>query len=476
VATRLVSMMRHIGEGGQSAEIGLLKIVPAVMNNDAGAVRAALQDRLNDVVARTDQYIGAMRQNVASGGHPAAGSKLLADGSRVEGWTGNPCYHAALMPAQVRVQEFLDVAFNREAAHAAILRYADFGLELLGGSPFDAERFRSTLESQWPSRVVPTIPLLLHAHSLKPDAKYDQAAKLLFEDLLKLVERNPHGYFPAWTFRPGADKYDTVYNPVSVDRGLASIWYEDAVDRIGRENAARFVAAQARWFVYSGQLLDTLEMDNVTAIRACNHGAHTNIRNQIGLYLYDDFAFYRGLLGDLVDFSAASLEVANPVDRSGTGAYRALIVSDAGSPLVQWGLDIHPGGKWLESKAEPLPKGVGFQVRVYNRVPEGRPSVRVSAKEAGLAGEDAVVAEIQLLAPAYREPATFAFTREGSDLLIALDKPAKLRLHLGALVPDWPPDAKPIVRVEGKAETVQVQSEREVVEFQLQRGAFRLSR
>jgi hypothetical protein len=66
---------------------------------------------------------------------------------------------------------------------------------------------------------------------------------------------------------------------------------------IGAGEAARFVAAQARWFVFSGQLLDTLETDNATAVRASTHGGHTGIRNQIGIYLYDDFAFYRGLLG-----------------------------------------------------------------------------------------------------------------------------------------------------------------------------------
>src|SRR5512138_231029 len=111
---------------------------------------------------------------------------------------------------------------------------------------------------------------------------------------------------------------------------------------------------------FSGQLLDTLETDNVTAIRACNHGGHTNLRNQIGLYLYDDFAFYRGLLGDLIAWSAAGDLVreaeapADPrrsrFDRSGTGPYRGLILSNAGSSMVRWGLGIRPDNKWLERK------------------------------------------------------------------------------------------------------------------------------
>jgi hypothetical protein len=137
---------------------------------------------------------------------------------------------------------------------------------------------------------------------------------MLFDDLMDLVERNPHGYWPAWTFSPKADKFDTAYNPVAYERGIAAPWWEGQLDVIGRETASRFVAGQARWFVYSGQLLDTLEMDNATAIRASTHGGHTNIRNQIGLYLYDDFAFYRGLLADLVTWSAATCQVSGRKD------------------------------------------------------------------------------------------------------------------------------------------------------------------
>ena len=216
------------------------------------------------------------------------------------------------------------------------------------GIPLDFDRLRTTLEGEWPSRVVPTIPLMLHAYTLKPDEKYARAARILFEDLMRLVERNPHGYFPAWTFNPKADKYDTVYNPVSYERGLTSFWSEEQLDLVGRDAASRFVAAQARWFVFSGQLLDTLEMDNATAIRACTHGGHTGLRNQIGIYLYDDFDFYRGLLGDLVAWSAATPPDARPTPSPGTGAYRRLELSNAGSSMVRWALGIRPGSKWLE--------------------------------------------------------------------------------------------------------------------------------
>src|SRR5207253_11050150 len=99
---------------------------------------------------------------------------------------------------------------------------------------------------------------------------------------------------------------------------------EGLLDVVGRDDAHRLVTAQARWFVYSGQLLDTLEMDNATAIRACTHGGHTGLRNQIGIYLYDDFDFYRGLVADLVTWSLATSQVPGRPDAWAVGAYRSL--------------------------------------------------------------------------------------------------------------------------------------------------------
>src|SRR5262249_16967803 len=179
-----------------------------------------------------------------------------------------------------------------------------FTLEALGGSPVDYDKLDATFQSEWPSRIVPVMPLMLHAHTLQPQEKYARAVKLQFQDLMRLVERNPHGYFPVWSWKPKADPYDTVYNPVSYERGITAVWSEEPLNLVGRDQATRFVAAQARWFVFSGQLLDSLETDNPTAIRASTHGGHTSLRNQIGIYLYDDFAFYRGLLADLVLWSA----------------------------------------------------------------------------------------------------------------------------------------------------------------------------
>ena len=229
VASLLVGMMDDIGRAGQSAEIGLLKIVPAVLSNNAAAINAALRDRAQDYPARTETYLDLLRRTVAEGGKPAGGSKLLPDGTRREGWTGNPCYHASLMPCHVRILEHFDLPFSREAHRQAILRYADFGLELLGGQPVDFDRLRSTLEAEWPSRVVPTIPLMLHAYSLKPDAKYARAATILFEDLHFAAGRaQPARLLPRLDVQPagGQVRYRLQPGQLRARRAHASFWFQ----------------------------------------------------------------------------------------------------------------------------------------------------------------------------------------------------------------------------------------------------------
>ncbi len=388
LAALLVSLMDEIGRGGQSAEVGLLKVVSAVLADDSSAVSAALRDRFQNHTERTDFYIDIIRRSVAKGLRPSAGGGQQPDGSRLEGWTGNPCYHSALMPVSVRTMEFFELKAPIDEYRQAILRYADFGLELLGGSPFDREKLRSTLETEWPSRCVPTIPLLLHAYTIRKDERYVDTAKLLFDDLMRLVERNPHGYFPAWSWTPQADKYDTVYNPVAYERGITSLWSEKMLNVIGRDTASRFTAAQARWFVFSGQISDTFETDNVTAIRACNHGGHTGLRNQIGIYMHDDFAFYRGLLGELIKWSAATRPEPGRLPSAGTEGFRKLELSNAGSSMVRWALGIAPSSRWFESQVERLPKA-GFRLHIWNRLPRSQPTSVVKANEVGLesAGE-----------------------------------------------------------------------------------------
>jgi hypothetical protein len=477
IATLLVHMMPPIATSRESAEIGLLKIVPAVLGNNPSAVREVL-GRARDQAARTDYYINLIRRHVERGGKPSEGRKKDdPDGTPREGWTGNPCYHAALMPCYVRVLEHFELPFRQREYRDAILRYADFSLELLGGNPVDFDKLNATFQSEWPSRIVPLIPLMLHAYTLKPEDRYARAAKLLFQDLMSLVERNPHGYWPAWTWTPKADKFDTVYNPVGYERGITSLWSEGLLDLIGREAASRFVAAQARWFVFSGQLLDTLEMDNVTAIRASTHGGHTGLRNQIGIYVYDDFDFYRGLVGDLVTWSAATCQVPGPTDSMGTGAYRSLELSNAGSSMLRWALGIRPGSKWLESKVQRVdPKG--FRLQAWNRLPQAKPAIKLSGKDIGLASE-AQVLQVELAGPAFRQPAEVEGTWTADKVSLKLSKPAKVRLSYRVLHPEWPAQDKLTLqrrRPGGLAEVVrdEVVWENSYVEWQAAPGEYDL--
>jgi hypothetical protein len=448
LATRLVQMMPRIATSRETAEIGLLKIVPAVLSNDTAAIKNLLA-RAKDQAARTDYYIKLIRRHVELGGKASEGKKKDdPDGTPREGWTGNPCYHAALMPCYVRVLEHFELPFRQKEYRQAVLRYADFSLELLGGNPIDFDKLNETFQSEWPSRIVPIFPLMLHAYTLKPDQKYARAAKLLFQDLMSLVERNPHGYWPAWSWTPKADKFDTVYNPVGYERGITSFWSEGLLDLIGRDKASRFVAAQARWFVYSGQLLDTLETDNVTAIRACTHGGHTSNRNQIGIYLYDDFDFYRGLLADLVNWSAASCQVPGETQGLGTGAYRSLELSNAGSSMLRWALAIRPDSKWLESKVQRLPKD-GFRLQAWNRLPQAKPTIKLTGQEVGITKGEAAKAEViqvQLQGPAFRQPAEFEVTWTANKVSVKVSKLARVRLSYRVLRPDWPAKNQPVLQ------------------------------
>jgi hypothetical protein len=295
---------------------------------------------------------------------------------------------------------------------------------------------------------------MLHANTLKPDEKYTKAAKLLFDDLLRLVERNPHGYFPVWTFTPKADKFDTVYNPVSYERGLTSLWSDEQLDVIGRDRASKFVTAQARWFVFSGQLLDTLEMDNVTAIRGSEHGGHTGIRNQIGIYLYDDFDFYRGLIADLATWSAASCQVGDPIDMLGTSAYRNLELSNAGSSMLRWALGIRPGSKWNETKVQKLPKN-GGQLQAWNRKLNAKPAAKLTAQDIGLKGE-AEVLGVQLTGPAFRQPAEFTVTWTAEKASVKGNKPATVRLYYRVLPLEWPDKDKLVLQRRRPGEAAEV--------------------
>src|SRR5262249_17983725 len=191
VAARMVAIMRRMSNR-QSAEIGLLQVVPPLMADDKAGVREALR-RTRDQVERTNFYINLITDWVARGGRPSAGGKVDPDRTRREGWTGYACSHAGLMPCYVRVLEHFEVPSRQKEYPDAIARFADFTLKILstdppkagGGKAIDFDRLNATFQTEWPSRMVPVIPLVLHAHTLKPDEKYTKAAKLLFDDLMR---------------------------------------------------------------------------------------------------------------------------------------------------------------------------------------------------------------------------------------------------------------------------------------------------
>jgi hypothetical protein len=154
----------------------------------------------------------------------------------------------------------------------------------------------------WPNRAVMLVPLMLRAYRESNDEKYAQVARLVFDDLLmSQVETNPHGYYWAWGHAPEkAEPFDLNYNVAACDRGIIDFWSERALAIIGKERAADFAAAQARYLVHSGQLLDTLETDNMTAVQSQFAGGVPWGIGQVSLFLYDDFPFYRGLVGDMI--------------------------------------------------------------------------------------------------------------------------------------------------------------------------------
>jgi hypothetical protein len=426
---------------GESAELGLPKIVPAALKDDRAAMDEALR-RARDPVERTNFYIGLINKHVELGGKPSEGAKK--PGER-EGWTGNPCYHAELMPCYVRVLEHFGLLTARQpACRQAILRYADFTLDLLGGNPINYDKLGSVFRVEWPSRIIPVTPLTLHANSIKSQEKYTRAAKIQFDDLMRLIEKNPHGYVPVWTWNPKADKFGTVYNVVTYERGLTSFWSEGQLDVVGREQAARLVAAQARWFVFGSQLLDSLEMDNPTAIRAATHGGHTMIRNQIGVYLYDDFDSYRGLVANLVTWSASSCPPPNSADEYGVDAFRTLELSNGGSSMLRWALSIHLGSSWQESKIQKHPKD-GFRLQAWNRKLQPKPTFRVGAADFGLKGEGEVLAAT-LSGPAFRQPSEVDVSWTANNVSLVVNRSTRIRLDYGVIHPEWIGKGNPVLQ------------------------------
>jgi hypothetical protein len=441
-----------------SADAGLkwsreMEAVPCLFNPDPAGLKKALS-RWFDQVAQTDRYIELMETNLSLGGNPIAGRTGKANGPRGEGWIGNPSYHATCLPYNVRFLDHFDLPYPQEEYHDAILKFADYSLELLGGKPLDRNRLRQSYLSHWPSRFVAVIPLMLAAYSIEPKEDYARAATEMFDVLMTMIDRNPHGYWSAWGADPQkAELFDTVYNGAGCQRGIPAFWADGMLDLIGRDRASQFAAAQARYLVFSAQFLDTLETDNVTAIYATKHGGHPSERNQIPFFLYDDFDFYRGLMSDLIRWGAA-----NPTRPGGYGdmaagsAERELGLAESGCYLLRWaaGIGAWPrkgvkgsGSKWFEYKTERLAENKGFRVRMWNRLPWAQSTLSLITHELGLpapAGPKGAVHRtafwLQLNQPAYRIPAELEVAREPDKLSVTISKPLRLRLFYGAVSPE----------------------------------------
>jgi hypothetical protein len=152
--------------------------------------------------------------------------------------------------------------------------------------------------------------------------------------------------------------------------------------------------------------------------------------------------------------SAASCQVPGQPDAWAVGAYRNLELSNAGSSMLRWALDIRPGSKWLESKAERLPKD-GFRLRAWNRLPQAKPTIKVAAGDVGLKGETDVL-HAQLNGPAFRLPAEIEVVPSADKVTLKVSKPAKVRLYYRLLRPDWPATDKLLLQRRRPGEAAEV--------------------
>jgi len=190
-ATRVVDILKKMPIDRTGTEFDQLIVASPMVSGDIAAAKNYLS-RARNQAEKADFYIATMRDFVARGGKPAGGSHVDPDGVRREGFTGNPCYFAHLLPAYLRVFDFFELNFPHEEYRRALTRFADFTMESIGGKPFDLQKWNTTLEQEWPSRVVPAIPLMIGADTVNPDPQYRQAATILFDVLRDRVKKNPH--------------------------------------------------------------------------------------------------------------------------------------------------------------------------------------------------------------------------------------------------------------------------------------------
>lgn len=446
-----------------------MEVLPSLLNPDPAGLKQALA-RWPDQVAVTDTYIQKMENNKAQGGHYLTGNSN-ASGGNGEGWIVNPSYHATQLPYYVRFLQHFELPYPEQEYREAILRFADYSLGELGGNPLDYRRLRESYDSQWPSRFVAVIPLMLAANNLRRDERYSRAATIMFDVVDEQLRRNPQGYWSPWVAAPEkAEPFDTVYNGAGVQRGLPAFWTDGRLDLIGRERAAQFVSAQARYFVASGQLLDTLEVDNVTAVYATKHGGHPSERKQIPLFLYDDFEFYRGLVGNLIYWAAAT--PAGHGDFGGGAADRELGLAESGCYGLRWalGIDASGGGgkssssRWFEHRLDPLGSGRGCRVRVWNRLPWPESTLSIGTRELLplMTGEKTSnnhpALWLRFDQPAYREPLTIDLRPlDDGGLAVDVSRDVTLRLYPTPLCPNLSPGTKlALARIDDEGQEVPV--------------------
>lgn len=334
-------------------------VLPARLHN---AGRDDVEQALRLCADPAEVAIRAMitiHKHELAGGEPIQGTSKNGG----EGWHNNPAYAAVDVPVALRFFDHFklyDMARHPpEVYRQAVVLWADYSLDALGGTPLDWNKLRAAYRTLWPNRLVMLVRLLLRAHRETNDDKYASAAGLLFDEvLMNQVKQNPHGYFWAWGQSPQkAEVFDLNYNVAAYDRGIIDFWSEQQLDVIGRKQAADFAAA--RYFAFSGQLLDTLETDSMTAV-ASQYAGHVPFAvGQAALLLYDDFPFYRGLVGEQIRWSVID-DGGTLERRDGRGNLYTMKIGSRG--LVYWAYDIGRDGRPSSKTARVLGRSRGVAI------------------------------------------------------------------------------------------------------------------
>jgi hypothetical protein len=140
--------------------------------------------------------------------------------------------------------------------------------------------------------------------------------------------------------------------------------------------------------------------------------------------------------------------------------------------MLRWALGIRPGSKWLEAKVERLPKQ-GFRLQTWNRLPQAKPTVKLTAKEVGLKS-DAEVLHVQLNGPAFRLPTEFEVSWTADKVSLVVSRPAKIRLDYGVLRPEWAGNDRPVLQRRGSGDAADVVWDGRTVEWQAAPGEYQL--